>query len=188
MFRSLIILAPGLALAACNSSPTVQATNATGKEVAAKVAASGISDQLVTPGQWEITTTINDMTMPGLPPQAAGRMKGFMGKAKTFTECITPEEAKRPKEGMFAGDDKSCRYDNFSMGSGKIEMAMHCTGNNMTRRMTMSGQYGPNAYHMNVTSQGEAKSGPGAMSMQMEMAGKRIGECTAEQLKQESKG
>jgi hypothetical protein len=183
MPKLIVALMPALALAACNSSPTVQATNASGEEVAEKMAGSGASGQLVSPGQWEITTRINDISVPGLPPQTAAQMKGAMGKDKSFTDCITPEEAKRPREGMFAGGDKSCRYDNFTMGGGKIDITMHCSGEGMARQMVMTGEYSPNAYHMNVSSSGTAKSGSGAISMQIDMTGKRIGECAADQLK-----
>jgi hypothetical protein len=54
--------------------------------------------------------------------------------------------------------------------------------------MQMNGTYSANEYHMNVSSSGESKAGPGAMSMQMEMAAKRVGECTAAELKADGKG
>lgn len=188
MRRFSLVLLPALALAACNSSPTVQATNATGAEVAEKVQKSGIADQFISPGQWQMVMTINEMTMPGLPPEAAARMKGMMGRGRTFTQCVTPEEAKRPREKMFAGDANSkCKYDNFTMGGGKIGITMSC-GGPVPRKMQMNGSYGPNEYHMKVVSNGEGKNGPGASSMNMQMDAKRIGECTAEQLKEEGKG
>ena len=188
MRRFPLVMMPALALAACNSSPTVEATNASSAEVAAKVKESGITDQFISPGQWQMAMTIQDMTMPGLPPEAAARMKGMMGQGRTFTECLTPDDVKKPKEDMFTGDkDKNCKYDHFSMGAGKIDIAMSC-GGQMARKMQMNGTYAPNEYHMKVASQGEGKSGPGAMSMQMQMDAKRIGECTAAQLKEEAKG
>jgi hypothetical protein len=88
---------------------------------------------------------------------------------------------------MFSGDDKNCKYDHFSMGAGKIAIVMSC-GGEQPRKMQMNGTYSPDAYNMKVASQGEGKSGPGAMSMQMEMAAKRIGACTAEQLNDAAKG
>lgn len=174
-------------LAACNSSPTVEAKNASAAEVAEKVEKSGITDQFISPGNWQMAMKINEMTMPGLPPEAAARMKGMMGQGHTMTECLTPEDVKKPKEDMFSGGDKKCKYDHFSMGAGKIDIAMTC-GGEQPRKMQMNGTYAPNEYHMNVSSQGGGKSGPGAMSMQMEMDAKRIGECTAEQLKKQGKG
>jgi hypothetical protein len=187
MRRLSLSLIPALALAACNSSPTVEATNATGAEVAKKVQESGVTDQFISPGQWQMVMKINEMTMPGLPPEASARMKGMMGKGHVMTECLTPEDVKKPKEDMFSGGDKKCKYDHFSMGAGKIDIVMTC-GGEQPRKMQMNGTYSPDEYHMKVASQGEGKAGPGAMSMQMEMDAKRIGACTTEQLKQEGKG
>jgi hypothetical protein len=176
-----------LALAACNSSPTVEATNASGAEVAEKVQESGVADQFIAPGQWQMAMTINEMTMPGLPPEAAARMKGMMGQGHSFTQCLTPEDVKKPKEDMFSGDEAGkCKYDHFAMGGGKIDITMTC-GGEQPRTMQMNGTYAPDEYHMKVVSKGEGASGPGAMSMQMQMDAKRIGECTAEQLKEEAK-
>ena len=186
MRRLPLVLMPMLALAACNSSPTVEATNASGAEVAKKVQESGVTDQFISPGQWQMAMKINEMTMPGLPPQAAERMKGMMGQGHTFTECLTEADVKKPKEDMFSGD-KQCKYDHFSMGGGKIDITMSC-GGAQPRTMKMAGTYGPDEYHMAVSSDGTGKSGPGAMSMKMEMAAKRIGECTAEQMKEATKG
>jgi len=182
-----IVLLPALALAACDSSPKVEATNATGAEVAQKVKESGVTDQFISPGNWQMAMKINEMTMPGLPPQAAERMKGMMGQGHSFNECLTEADVKKPKEGMFSGGDKECKYDHFAMGGGKIDITMSC-GGQQPRTMEMHGTYSPNAYDMAVSSNGTGKSGPGAMSMKMEMHAKRIGECTAEQLKEAKAG
>jgi hypothetical protein len=186
MRRLPLVLVPALALAACNSSPTVEATNASGAEVAKKVQESGVTDSFISPGQWQMAMKINEMSMPGMPPEAAERMKGMMGQGHTFTECLTAEDVKKPKADMFSGDEK-CKYDHFSMGGGKIDITMSC-GGDQPRKMQMNGTYSPNEYNMKVSSQGEGKTGPGAMSMQMEMAAKRLGECTAEQKKDAAKG
>ncbi len=188
MSRILALMLPPLALAACNSSPKVEASNATSEEVAAKVESSGVADRFISPGQWRMTMKVNDVSMPGLPPEAAAHMKETMGQGRVFTNCVTPEEAKRPGEGMFAGDDNSCRYEKFSMGGGKIDMTMRCGDGNTARVMDMTGTYGPNDYQMKVASRATGESGPAAMSMQMEMVGKRIGECTAAQIADEAKG
>lgn len=186
--RSLaMLLVSTLALAACDSSPKVEATDASGAEVAKKVRESGVTDEFISPGQWQVAMKINEMTMPGMPPEAAQRMKGMIGEGHTSTQCLTPEDVKAPKEDMFSGGDENCKYDKFSMGGGKIDIVMSC-GGDQRRKMQMNGTYSADEYHMKVASQGEGKSGPGAMTMQMEMAAKRIGDCTAEQLKEAAKG
>ena len=172
-----------LALAACSKEPTVSATNASGTEVAAKLKASGMETQFVSPGHWQMTMTINDMTMPGMPPQFTEKLKAHMGKAKTFDSCLTPEEAKKPKEDFFARGNGNCRYDHFTMGGGKIDAVMQCSEQGGKRTMTMNGTYSGDAYHMNMasTGTGDAKNPMAGMSMKMEMDAKRTGECTGKE-------
>lgn len=176
----LMLLAP-FALAACNSQPTVTATNASVAEVAKKVEAANADRQFVSPGRWQSTMTINEMKMPGMPPEFAEQMKAHMGKAKTFETCLTPEEAKRPK-GDFFGAQKGCIYDRFTMGAGKIDAAMTCTAGGAKRTMTMSGTYAPDSYRMTVASEATGGgTGPDAMSMNMTLDAKRTGACTGKE-------
>ena len=172
-----------LALAACSKGPTVTATNASGEEIAAKVKDSGMDSQFVSPGHWQMTMTVAEMNIPGMPPQMAEQMKSHMGQGKTFESCLTPEEAKKPKEDFFSKGNGDCRYDRFSMGGGKIDAVMQCKGGGGARTMTMNGTYSPDAYHMAVTSTGtgDAKNPMAGMSMKMEMDAKRTGECTSKE-------
>jgi hypothetical protein len=183
MVRQMTIAVALLALAACSKGPTVSATNASGEEVAAKVKASGMDAPFVSPGHWQTTMTIRDMSIPGMSPQMAQQMKAHMGQGKTFESCLTPEQAKKPKEDFFAKGNGDCRYDRFSMGDGKIDAVMQCKGEGGQRTMTMNGTYSPEAYHMAVASTGSGAAGnPMAnMSMKMEMDAKRMGECTGKE-------
>jgi hypothetical protein len=63
---------------------------------------------------------------------------------------------------------------------------MSC-GGEQPRKMQMNGTYSADEYHMAVSSAGEGKAGPGAMSMRMEVAAKRVGQCTAAELKADGK-
>ena len=168
------------ALVACGSGPIVTATNASATDVAAKVKAASLDAPFVSPGHWQMTMTVKEVTIPGMPPQLAAKMQSAMGKARVHESCLTPEEAKKPKEDFFAGRDNSCHYDHFTMGNGKIDSAMQCQSAGGTRSMAMIGTYSPDAYHMTITSTGTAgKGGPMAgMAMKMEMDAKRTGECT----------
>jgi hypothetical protein len=179
-----MILAPALLLAACGSSKTITAENASAADVAKQVGESGIAENFISPGHWQMTMTMKEMNIPGMPPQMADRMKTHLGVAKTVDSCITPEEAKAPKGNLFAGAQADkCVYDKFSMGGGKIESVMHCSEDSAMRTMTMHGTYSANDYAMQMSSAGEAgKGGPMAgMSMKMEMVGKRVGECTGKE-------
>lgn len=156
------------ALAGCGSK-TVTAENASVNEVAAKVKASGVADEtFISPGQWRMTMTVNNLQLPGMPPEMAGRMKAAMGQPRTIENCVTPEEARRPKEGFFSGEAaQSCRYDSFSLGGGKISMVMHCTHGDAKQTVKMDGTYGPEAYHMTMTSNVEGGAGSPAAGMVM---------------------
>ncbi|WP_414899802.1 DUF3617 domain-containing protein [Sphingomonas flavalba] len=171
--------APLLLLAACNSGPTVSAENASASEVAQKIAESRVSEgSFISPGQWRTTFNISEMNMPGLPPQALEAMRAHAAKASSHESCVTEEQAKKPDPDMFAGKgNENCRYDNFSMGNGKIAGVLRCQGSPGEMKMTMNGTYGPNAYQMSATVE---QTGPqGKMTMKMDSKAERIGPCKA---------
>jgi hypothetical protein len=180
MNRAILLVSIGLPLAACGSKPTVDEKNASVEQVANDVREASKGGQFVQPGKWQSVVTIDRMSMPGLPPEAQAQMKKMMGGTHTTETCLTPEEAKQPKAGFFAGNDQ-CRYDHFTMGGGKIDAEMHCTQSGVSNAMQMTGTYSPAAYqmHMKSTSQG----GPAGESVNMEMTvqAKRIGECTGKE-------
>lgn len=170
---------PLIMLAACDSSPDVKLDNAKPSEVAAKVSAATSGAEFVRPGKWRSTVTIEEMAIPGMPPEMAATMKQRMGQARSVESCLTPEQAKKPKEDFFAGVDKSCKYDHFEMDGGKIDATMHCTRDKMVQTMTMSGAYTPDHYEMNMTTKMDGGSASKGMAMKMKIDAKRIGECDA---------
>ena len=180
--HAFIVLLSALPLAACNSSPSVEAKNATVAEVAAKVAAAGGADSFVRAGKWSSTMTMDEMSAPGMPPQAAAQMKQMMGHSRTSESCLTPEQAKKPKPDFFSGKDNGCRYDNFTMAGGKIDMTMRCSGGHAMgagTTMHMTGTYAPGEYHMAMETHADTGTKVGAMVMKMHIDAKRIGECDA---------
>ena len=192
MRYSLVPLACFCALAACNKSPEVSAKNASVAEVARKVGQSGVaSDSFIRAGQWRVTGTMEEINVPGMPPEAQAQMKRIMGQVQnaSYEYCVPPEEAKRPQGKMFTGkDDGSCRYEHFTMGGGKFDAAMQCQGEGRSQvtKMTMNGTYSPDGYQTRVTM--NVEGGPqGSMSMKMHSEARRIGECSAGK-KEEAKG
>ena len=183
-----LIIACALPLAACNKSPQVNEKNASVADVANAVSKSGIAgESFIRAGQWQVKGTLEEMTMPGIPPQAQAEMKRVMGQVQnnSFEYCVTPEEAKHPGGKMFTGKDNgNCRYDHFKMGDGKFDAAMRCEGDTKAQVMTMAmnGTYSPDAYTSHVSM--NVEGGPqGTMTMKMRSEAKRIGECTAETAK-----
>lgn len=171
------LLAVIVPLAACNSEPEVAVENASVGEVAGKVAEAGGTGSFVRPGKWESKVTIEDMSMPGMPPQVAAQMKGFAGRVEAHQSCLTPEEAKRPKEDFFAGADENCRYDHFNMGGGKIDAAMKCAREGASQLMQMTGTYSSETYHMAVSTTSSGQGPTAGMKMRMRVDARRIGDC-----------
>lgn len=182
MKKSIRAVMPALMLVACNKGPEVDLHNASANQVSQAVQQSGVmsSDTLVQPGLWESKVSVLDMTMPGMPPEYAAKMKEELAKHRNESNrhCVKPEDVKRPK-GEFFGADKSCRYEHFTMGGGKIDIAMVCKQENMMQTTTMSGTYTPTTYSMDMSSVG---TGPQqGMRMKMHVDSKRIGECTGKE-------
>ena len=183
MKYALFAAASAFCLCACNKGPSVDLKNASGNEVAAAVKQSGaMTDDamMMEPGLWQSKVVIQEMSIPGLPPQFAEKMKQTMAEQRQHsnTHCLTAAELKKPKEDFFASPDKSCRYEHFRMGSGKIDIAMACREEGTSQTTNMSGTYTPTSYSMDMSSSGSG--GPmGGMTMKMHVDSSRIGECLA---------
>ncbi len=169
-------------LAACDSSPEVDVRDANASQVGEALAESGLADEgfQVRPGNWESKVAIEEMQIPGMPASMQEQMKSTFAQHQpaSFTSCLTPEEAKNPKEDFFAGKDNNCRYDHFKMGDGKIDAKMRCDAGEAVQSMEMAGTYSPDTYSMTMTSVRTGEPGPGGeVRMKMRMDAKRVGEC-----------
>ena len=174
------VIASVVCIAGCNKGPEVKLKNASANEVAKSVQQSGVmnSDAMVRPGLWQSKVTVEEMNIPGIPPEYAGRMKQSLAEHQNDTNkhCIKPEDVKRPKEDFF-GADKSCKYDHFTMGAGKIDVAMVCHRDETTQNMKISGSYTPTSYSIDTAMSGTGGRENG-MSMKMHVDAERVGECT----------
>jgi hypothetical protein len=181
MRYAVCLIACAGALAACNKSPEVSAKNASVAEVAQKVHEAGADQSFVRPGLWQSKVTIDQLDIPGMPADMAQRMKAMMAERQEhgFQTCLTAEDVKRPKEDFFAGKNKECRYDHFTMGGGKIDAAMRCGGKTGASLMQMAGTYSPDSYQMQTSMKVQGEAGEqGGMSMKMRIEAQRVGECT----------
>ena len=174
--KRLVLALPLICLAACDSGPDVDAKNAKPSEVAKQMRDAVGQETFVRPGKWLSTVTIEEMTIPGMPPELAARMKETMAKQRQVESCLTPEEAKRPKGDFFAAD-KSCTYDHFKLGGGKIDAAMRCDQGNVVQALTMQGSYTPDTYQMAMSTKMEGKGPQAGTVMKMRVDAKRTGEC-----------
>jgi hypothetical protein len=189
MKRAVILIGVALTIAACGSKPTVNEKNASVAEVAQAVRESAAAgDTYLQPGEWHVTSVIDDMSIPGMPAAAQAQMKKSIMKAPNtdFRYCLTEEEARHPGGKFFTGkENKNCRYDHFTMGGGKIDAALKCnqTDTGQIMAMTMAGTYSPEAYEnrLTMTIEGGREQG---MSMKMHAEAKRVGACTEKESKQ----
>ena len=175
----LLILASCAMLAACGKGESVDMTNASASDVAKEMAKKNADVAFVNPGKWEQTATLVSMEAPGIPPQYADAVKKSIGTNQVHQSCLTKEQAKQPKEDFFTGADKSCRYEHFKWGDGKVDMKLHCEHPNATQEMALAGTYEPNSYQMNMSISSKGSSPMETMDMKMSVDAKRVGECDA---------
>jgi hypothetical protein len=188
----LCVVACALPLAACNKGPQINEKNASVAEVAQKVREATASQTLIDPGRWETTVSMVDVDMPGMPPQMAAQMKQTMSKMQEhgFASCLTEEDVRRPKEDFFAGKNKDCRYDHFTMSGGKIDAALRCEGKpsgGMT--MAINGTYSRDSYEA-TTAMDIAGGREGNMKIKSHAESHRVGQCRGDEInaKEEAKG
>ena len=180
--KAALCLMPLALLAACDSSPTVEAKNASVAEVAEKVReAHAGGDGYLRAGKWLSKATLEELSAPGMPAGMADQMKMTIANKPGSESCMTEADVRKPNTDFFGGKSDQCRYDHFKMGDGKIDARMTCTAAGGTQKMAMSGDYGPEQYHMAMITKMEmpqsASVGLGAMTMKMKVEGKRIGDC-----------
>ena len=177
-----ILIASALPLAACDNQPEVRADNASIADVEKKVRDASAEASFIRPGLWQSRTTVEEISVPGMPAAMADQMKQTIAaqQQEAFESCLTEEDVKRPKEDFFTGKDNQCRYDHFTMAGGKIDAELRCGGENGARQvMTMNGSYSPEAYEMRMAMNAESGGPGGGMTMRMRTQAKRIGECKA---------
>jgi len=181
MKRAAFLISCLIPLAACSKGPEVHERNASVEQVANAVSASvARNDLYLKAGEWKVDATLEEMTIPGLPPEAQSQMKQAMSERgnSSYQYCLTAEQAKKPAGKFFNRQaDKNCRYDHFSMGGGKIDAVMRCAAPAGSMSMTIDGTYSPESYSTHVAMNME---GGQKMTMKMRSEAHRIGECTPE--------
>ncbi|HLO20883.1 MAG TPA: DUF3617 domain-containing protein [Sphingomicrobium sp.] len=181
MKRSTVIIACTAALANCNKPPQVHEKNASIEQVANAVSTSGVANDLyLKAGEWKVTAAVDEMDIPGLPPEAQSQMKQAMSQRgnTSYQYCLTAEQAKKPGGKFFNRQaDRNCRYDHFSMGDGKIDAVLRCAAPAGSMSMAIDGTYSADSYstHVSMNMEGGQK-----MTMKMRSEAHRIGECNPE--------
>lgn len=111
--------------------------------------------EVMKPGLWEITTT---MEMPGMP---------YQPPPQTMRHCYTPQEVKQepvPK-------DKDCQVTELKSSGYKVNWKLECKG-----EMAGKGE-GEITYQGDSAYEGRTRMQTQGMTMTTKYRGKRIGEC-----------
>ena len=168
-------------LTACGSGDKVEMENASVAEVANELAKTDASEGFVNPGQWKQTVTLLEISAPNMPPQIAEAIKRQTGTSQVHEVCLTPDQARHPREDFFTGAEKNCRYEHLKWGGGKIDVKLLCKADQATRTMELTGDYKPDSFQMAMTAKTEGGPPGQAITMKMEVTAERIGECPAKQ-------
>jgi len=156
----------------------VEMKNASVEQVRTAMRKQG-EDKFVDPGKWQQTVTLVSIDAPGMPKEVRDAMQRAMSTSQVNEVCLSPEEAKSPRENFFTGKDESCRYEHFNWGSGKIDLKLKCNHPNAQQEMTLAGTYAPKSYSMTMTMANQGKSPEEQMKMTMKVDAKNVGQCTA---------
>jgi hypothetical protein len=176
--KRIVILPLVLGLVASCDKGGVEMKNASVQQVGEAMRKQG-DDKFIDPGKWQQTVTLVSIDAPGMPKEARDAMQGAMSKSQVNEVCLSPEEARSPREDFFAGKDQNCRYEHFNWGSGKIDLRLMCDHPNARQQMTLAGTYAPKSYSMTMTMANQGKTPQEQMTMTMKVDAKNVGQCTA---------
>ena len=81
------------------------------------------------PGQWEFTTAMTEVDMPGSPPDMVAAARSGLGPPRTESRCVSPEEAANPAARLAAprGNGSNCAFSRAIFADGRIDIAGRCT-------------------------------------------------------------
>lgn len=161
-------------LAACDTNPAVEVTNASPEQVANAVRESGLAEDLQKPGKWVMRASLVDIKAPGMPPQQLEAMKQAMGKAAPVERCVTAEDLKQATT-LIGRNPAGCTFDRYRLSDGKLDGEARCKMGEMTQRMVMKGTFSSEMTETTLTS--ELSGGPQPMTMTMNVKAQRLGPC-----------
>lgn len=138
------------------------------------------SNNSLQPGQWEFTTKMTDIELPGMPPAMQAQAKQAMAgqQQQTFSRCMTEAEAANPGGSLAnpGGNAQGCTFSKQTFAGGNIDVAGSCrapTGGTMDT--TLQGTYTGTEINARITA--NVQGGPQAMRMSGTMTGRRTGDC-----------
>lgn len=176
--RRALLLSSLAALAACGSKqeePSEPKSVAEVKQEAAKL-------DRPRPGQYRQTVQIEKIEVPGMPSEAADRMKGMMQAAQVHEFCLTAEDADKGFRDMFdqvGRDNRECTFTRFDVSGGTLDAQMDCkSAQGGSGVMKLAGKVSETESDITMSMDVKGGNEPmGAMTMTMHMKTERIGDC-----------
>jgi hypothetical protein len=151
-------------------------------------ACSGSSTTLQ-PGQWEMTSRMTNVELPGVPEQLAAQMRtAMLNQPQTQNRCITPAEAANPAGGMMnpSGSTEGCTFTDQTFSGGTIRVSGTCPapGGRGSVRTSLNGTYTATTMEARLEAEVTAPPGgppgmPQTIRMQGNLTGRRTGDCAA---------
>jgi hypothetical protein len=165
-----------LALAACGSGADADGDGKITNEEAVK---ETVGATLPEPGLYKVTVEIEEMAIPGMPPEMAEQMKQSTAARMSVEHCLTQADRANMVKQMAPQGDQ-CTYDKYELSGGKIDAKMTCKlPDGGTAVTTMAGTVRSTGVEMvmeNTQTGGAAQDGT---HMKMKLKNTRIGECKA---------
>ena len=176
-----LALAAATCLAACDQHKAVDEHNASVSQVANAVAAAHQQVHF-NPGRWESTIRVVDVKAPNMPPQTVAMMKSMFGNGgKSVASCLSKEEAAKPNAAFFNNAEKSCTFDHYTLGGGKLDATMRCgAGAGRKADVTMKGDYAPDHFSIDMVSATSDQAG--RIEMHMAVDSKFAGACNGTEI------
>ena len=135
--------------------------------------AGGSAGAAMQPGQWEMTTTVTRMNVPGMPAGV-----NPTPPPNTSRTCLTAEDVRENANFVSESAGEGCTSQNASMSGGRIQATIQCNRPEGQMSMTMDGQYTPTTLALTQQIRTSMAGGQN-VEMDARMTGRRIGDCPA---------
>ena len=161
-----IALTPLLILAACS-----------GGEEPKKAEADAPAATQLTPGQWEMTSEITQVTQRD---QSAPAIDAPEGSKTTTSTCVAEADAKKPQPALFAREGFDCTYRDFYMSGGRINATLGCKSPGLSGDIStvVNGSYTGDTIEGTTVTETRLV-GSGDVKLEAKVTGRRTGACTA---------
>lgn len=138
-------------------------------------------------GRWEMTTRAVSIELPNASPEVAAQVRAQpLAAAQVQYDCVTPQEAANPVEGIrqeliHDQPNLSCAPTTQRFSDGRIQLVLDCRGLNgqADQRLAMVGSFTTTTLQaaISTTTTTPIAGSPQLVQVENTMTGRRVGEC-----------